>query len=162
MQNEAQRKEQEAAWIEYDRFKKDYELSLKTNKTLPEIVKSIMEEKGLTIDDLVDKSKIDKRTIYRLRSGIIKTRTRDMEYLPSIKTIVAFCIACRLDMLNAITLLETVGLSFKRTSEVHYAYCYLIMNCRGKTIGDCNKVLRDFGIDEEDLLREGAEKYDDE
>lgn len=154
MHDELQLEEQERVWTEYNKFKKDYALSLKNNKPFPEIVKDIMSEKGLTIEALQEKSKIDRRTIFRLRSGLIKSRTREMEYLPSIKTIVAFCVACDLDMLNAITLLESVGLSFKKTSMVQYAYCYLIMNCRGKTIYECNTVLKNFGIDKEDFLRD--------
>jgi transcriptional regulator with XRE-family HTH domain len=123
---------------------------------MPEIVRSIMKDKGFTIEQLEAKSKIDRRTINHMRKGEIKTKTRIMEYTPKEKTIVAFCITCDLDMLMAITLLESVGLTFKRTSKVHYAYCYLIVNCRGKPIEECNEILRGFEIEEEDLLREKA------
>lgn len=145
---------QEAVWTEYDKFKHDYDLSVENNKKFHEIVNDIMESKNLTVESLQRISKIDKRTIYRMKDGMIKTKTREMEYLPTLKTIIAFCIACELDMLNAITLLESLGLSFKRTSKLHYAYCYLIINCRGKSICECNNILRDFGIDKEDLLRD--------
>lgn len=77
-----------------------------------------------------------------------------MEYLPTMKTIVAFCIACNLDILNTIALLESLGLTFKRTSKVHYAYSYLIVNCRGKSIPECNEILKKLEIDEADLLRD--------
>ena len=153
-----QQKEQEQIWGEYTKFKKDYELSLKNNKPFPEIVKDIMREKGLTIENLQDKSKIDRRTIVRLRTGLIKTKTLEMEYLPTKKTIVAFCVACDLDMLNAITLLESLGLSFKKTSLIDYAYCYIITNCRGKEIHERNTVLKSFGIDAADLLRDDTLK----
>lgn len=149
MQNALQPKDQGKVWSEYNRFKKDYELSLKNNRTFPQIVKDIMQEKEFTIENLQEKSKIDRRTIFRLRSGIIKTRTREMEYMPSMKTIIAFCVACDLDMLNAITLLESIGLSFRKTSMIHYAYCYLIINCRGKEIHECNMILENLGIDKE-------------
>lgn len=156
MQNEMQQKQQDEVWAEYNRFKKDYELSLKNNSTFPEIVNNIMNEQELTIEDLQGKSKIDRRTIFRLRSGVIKSKTREMEYMPSMKTIIAFCVACDLDMLNAITLLESIGLSFRKTSMIHYAYCYLIVNCRGKEIHECNTILENFGIDKEYFLRDDA------
>lgn len=88
-------------------------MSLKNNKTFSEIVNEIMEYKGLTIEALQEKSKIDRRTICRLRSGKIKTQKRVMEYMPTMKTMIAFCVACNLDMLNTITLLESLGLSLK-------------------------------------------------
>ena len=109
---------QDAAWTEYERFKKDYELSLKNNKAFPDIVKDIM------------------------------------DYVPSMRSIVAFCIACNMDMLNTVTLLESLGLTFRRTSKVDYAYSYLIVNYRGKSIPECNEVLKILGIDDEDLLRD--------
>lgn len=154
MQNELQQKEQNSVWAEYDRFKKDYENSLKTNIAFPIIVREFMDSSGLTIEALQAKSKIDRRTICRLRSGLIKTKTREMEYLPNMKTIIAFCIACDLDVGNAITLLEALGLSFKRTSKIHYAYLHLITYCRGKTITECNNVLESFEIDREYFLRD--------
>lgn len=136
-------------WDEYNKFKKDYELSLKHNKTLPDMIKEIMSEKNMTIELLHEKSNISTSTIHRLRSGKLKTRTRIVEYKPYISTIIAFAIACELDMILTITLLESQGLSFKRTSEVHYAYCYLILNCRGNTIDECNEKLKELGIEEQ-------------
>lgn len=154
MQSELQKQNQETAWLEYEKFKKDYELSLKNNRKFSDIVKEVMDREKLTIEKLQEKSKLDRRTICRLRSGKIKSRIREMEYFPTMKTIIAFCIACNLDMLNAITLLESLGLTFKRTSKVHYAYCYLIINCRGKSIAECNAILKNFEINAEDLLRD--------
>ena len=77
-----------------------------------------------------------------------------MDYVPSMRSIVAFCIACNMDMLNTVTLLESLGLTFRRTSKVDYAYSYLIVNYRGKSIPECDEVLKILGIDDEDLLRD--------
>ena len=109
---------QDAAWTEYERFKKDYELSLKNNKAFPDIVKDIMDREKLTIEKLVNKSLLDRQTINRFRTGKIKTKTRVMDYVPSMRSIIAFCIACNMDMLNTVTLLESLGLTFRRT-QVH-------------------------------------------
>ena len=150
MRLEDQKKE---IWEEYDKFKADYECSLKHNKPFSVMVTEIMDEKGITIEKLSEKSAISVSTINRLRSGVIKNKYgEEVEYLPFTNTIVAFCIACDVDMLMTITLLESLGLSFKRTSEVQYAYCYLIINCRGKTIDECNKVLENLNIDEKYFL----------
>ncbi len=144
--------QKEQVWSEYERFKEDYERSKQHNKAFDVIVTEIMTEKSYTVEDLAEKSGIDTRTISRLRSGKIKSKNGEREYLPHVKTIIAFCIACDLDMLMAITLLESLGLSFKRRSEIHYAYCYLITNCRGKSIDECNDVLGKLKIDEEYFL----------
>lgn len=133
---------QDAAWTEYERFKKDYELSLKNNKAFPDIVKDIMDREKLTIEKLVNKSLLDRQTINRFRTGKIKTKTRVMDYVPSMRSIVAFCIACNMDMLNTVTLLESLGLTFRRTSKVDYAYSYLIVNYKSGTIPQRKRSLR--------------------
>ena len=144
-------------WEEYEKFKKDYERSLLNNKTFPEIVTSIMTDAGYTVENLSEVSGIDTRTIYRLRSGKIRNnKGEEKEYLPHLKTIIAFSIACDLDMLMTITLLESLGLSFKRTSEVHYAYCYLIVNCRGTSIQECNEVLKKLKVHSNYLLADNG------
>jgi len=158
MSNISNEKIDDLVWEEYDKFKEDYKLSLKNNKRFSDIVKAIMNEKDLTIEKLSQKSNISVKTINNMRSGEITNKYREKrEYIPLYKTIIAFCIACDLDMLNTITLLESVGLSFRKTNMTHYAYCYLVVNYRGKEIDECNKVLNNFNIREEDFL--GEAKY---
>jgi predicted transcriptional regulator len=90
-------------WDEYAKFKADYERSLKHNKTFPQMVTEIMDERGYTIEKLGELSKIDTRTIYRIRSGKIKNKYgKEVDYIPYLKTIIAFCIACDLDMLMTV------------------------------------------------------------
>jgi len=150
-------KPDEQVWNEYERFQADYARSKKHNKPFHEHVTEIMDENEITVEKLSELSGIDTRTILRLRSGKIKNRNGEYkEYLPHVKTVIAFSIACDLDMLMTITLLESLGLSFKKTSEIHYAYCYLIVNCRGKSIAECNEILQKLNINEEYLLRHSA------
>ena len=73
---------------------------MKNNKAFPDIVKDIMDREKLTIEKLVNKSLLDRQTINRFRTGKIKTKTRVMDYVPSMRSIIAFCIACNMDMLN--------------------------------------------------------------
>jgi transcriptional regulator with XRE-family HTH domain len=140
---------QSPVWSEYDKFKEDYNRSVKHNKSFGDMITEIMTDKNITIEELIEKSTISKSTIERMRSGKIKTRHGVSEYIPFLNTIVAFCIACDVDMLMTITLLESLGLSFRRTDEVHYAYCYLIVNCRGESIDSCNNVLKGLKIKKE-------------
>ena len=142
-------------WQEYEKFVKDYELTLKNNKPFHEIVKEIMKDRNLTIEQLVDKSGLATQTVHRLRSGKTKNNKGvEVEYFPYLNTIISFAIACDLDMLMTITLLDSLGYGFRRTYDVHYAYCYLIVNCRGKSISECNEVLEQLGIDEKYQLRD--------
>lgn len=52
MCHELPKQAQESAWTEYERFKKDYELSLNSNRKFSDIVKEIMSREGLSIDTL--------------------------------------------------------------------------------------------------------------
>lgn len=140
---------------DYERFREDFKLSLENNTIFCDYIKHIMDSKGITIDELVEKSRLSKQTVHRLRSGKHRTmNNKVVDYLPEDKTLIAFCIACQLDMMNAMQLFGTLGRGFIPTSEVHYAYCYLITNCRGRTITECNEVLGQLGIEEKDLLRD--------
>lgn len=152
---EMDKNKQDKAWGDYEKFKRDYEKSLDENKTFSQLVVDIMKENNFTVEKLIEESGLSKATVNRLRSGEVKTWKGEIrEYLPHLKTIIAFCIACDLHILRAITLLESIGYGFRRTSEVHFAYCHLIVNFRGDSIAKCNEELRKLQIDEEYHLGE--------
>ena len=112
-----------------------------------------MNDKGYTKEKLSTDAKLSTKTMYRMKNGKIKNnKGEEMNYMPNMRSIIAFCIACNLDMLMTITLLESLGLSFKKTDPVHYAYCYLIVNCRGESIDKCNEILKDLKIEEKYFL----------
>ena len=147
----------ESVWEIHDSFMRDYNLSLKTNQKFHIIVNEIIDELKITNAELQARSELSMKTIYRMRSGKIKNNKGVyVDYTPCYESIIAFCIACDLDMLMAIKLLDSLGLSFQRTNIIHYSYCYLIINCRGKSIKECNVVLEKLKTGKEHHLAEIA------
>lgn len=73
-------------------------------------------------------------------------------YMPSLPTFMTLCIIYNLDVSMALTLRESFGYGFNKTDRLHQAYCYLLVNCRGKSISYCNKVLKSLKIDKKYFL----------
>lgn len=63
----------------------------------------------------------------------------------SMETFVAFCVAFDISIQNATDMLKSLEVAFNPTEKLHCDYCYLISECRGKTLIECNEIL--------DLLR---------
>ena len=64
------------------------------------------------------------------------------DYVPSLQTFMTLCVIYNLDIPMALILRESFGYGFNKRNRVHQAYCYLLVNCRGKSISYCNKVLK--------------------
>ena len=126
----------EQLWEEYEKYYKQYTdgfaLSKKNYKDFPDIIKTIMDEKNLTVEELMEKAELPKRVLTSFRTGTWKREGKTGDYIPHYHDVVAFCVACDLDAPNAIALFESIGLSLRKTNDVHYAYWYLNHKMRGK------------------------------
>jgi len=141
----------------YNDFMQDYERTLKHNQRFGAIMSKIMKEEfayEFLDDHTLIKRKITNKIIFqrvtKLSTSVydrITAKEGNNDYIPSMVTLMTLCVVYSLDMPMVITLLDSLGLRFKRTNVVHHAYCYLIANCRGKSIDDCNKVLQELNID---------------
>lgn len=55
-------------------------------------------------------------------------------------------------------LLDSIGLSFILSNPRDYAYQFLLTNCRGKNIDQCNEILEHLGVEEKYWLGAHARK----
>ncbi len=127
------------------KFEENFELSKKNNKNFGEMFKTILEEKEITKEEFIQEVGLSGKTFDRYLSNTID---------PSLKSIISFAVAFELDMLNLITLLRAGGYGIDFTDRTQYAYSYLITDCSGMTITECNQVLKAIGIDKKDLLKD--------
>lgn len=127
------------------KFEENFELSKKNNKNFAEMFRTILEEKQITKEEFIQEVGLSGKTFDRYLNN-----TKD----PSLKSIISFAVAFELDMLNVITLLRAGGYGLDFTDRTQYAYSYLITDCSGMTITECNQVLEAIGIEKKDLLRD--------
>jgi len=92
--------------------------------------------KEINAKNFADRTGYSVQRFYRMNNGA----TTSME------TFVAFCIAFEIDIKNATKLLRSLGITFKPTDVAHCAYSYLISECVGKSLLECNEILKELGI----------------
>jgi hypothetical protein len=102
-------------WVQ--RFEENFALMKKNHKTFRELIEIIIQEKRIYPEVFCVKNDLSRMAFTRLKKRII----------PTLKTLVAFCVAFEIDMPNVNTLLQSTGYSFKLTDRVHYAYQQLIL-----------------------------------
>jgi transcriptional regulator with XRE-family HTH domain len=128
-----------------DKFEENFKLSKKNNKNFGRMFQTILEEKNITKEDFIQEVGLSGKTFDRYLNNIGD---------PSLKSIITFAVAFKLDMLNVITLLRAGGYGIDFTDRTQYAYSYLITDCFGMSVTECNKILRELGIAEKDLLND--------
>ena len=127
------------------KFEENFELSKKNNKNFGEMFKTILDEKEITKEEFIQEVGLTGKTFDRYLKN-----TTD----PSLKSIISFAVAFELDMLNVITLLRAGGYGIDFTDRTQYAYSYLITDCKGMSITECNEILSELGINKKDLLND--------
>ena len=78
------------------------------------------------------------------------------DYVPSLRTFITLCVVYQLNMTMVTELRRSFGYDFNAKDRTHQAYIYLLVNCRGKSISYCNKVLAAFGIEKKYFLGDGT------
>lgn len=127
-----------------DRFNKNYEVSKKNNKNFGDTFSTIVKEHNIDRIDFWGKTGISERTYDRWKANCDDV---------SMKYIVIFAIAFKLDLLTVATLLHSGGYEFNLSKARDYAYAYLIMYHSGKDINKCNEILKELGLPKDDLLK---------
>lgn len=133
---------EEAVKAVCEKFNSDYGLSLKINHTLKEQIETIIAEKNIDTVEFCNKTGYDSNRFYRMKRG----------EAPSMVTLVTFCMAFDISIQNTVEILRSLGVTFSPTDKVHAAYCYLISECRGKSLYDCNEILKGLSISEKHYL----------
>lgn len=135
--------EMKKRWYRYTDARQDFEqrynLFCGMTTSFQEQLELVMKVEGMTFEKLAEKIGVSPKTIVRYNGG---------HYAPSMQMLVAICISLNLDTKQSTALLASLGRCFQSTRKEDYAYMYLIENHRGKTIEQCNSILKDLGIDE--------------
>jgi hypothetical protein len=97
----------------------------------------LMEWRGMTVEQLAEKSLVSPKTIQRMRTNI--------HYKFEMGTVIAVCIGLNLPCYVSTELVKKAGLAFKPTDE-HVAYQHLLTEYCGRTIQDCNEALAFAGF----------------
>lgn len=127
-----------------EEYRKDCNQLAQLNKPFGTLISELFEKEKINETIFADKTKLGVNMYQRLKH---KTSKSDP---PRMYTLISVCVGLNLSVSTAQTLLYSLGLDFQKTNEVHYAYTYLLTRCRGKSIGECNEILKGLGI---------AEKY---
>lgn len=131
-------------------FERDFANSTKYNKSFSEMIGEILE--GETYMSFAEKTKLSENQLYRLRKQV------DEKNPPQRNTLISVCIAYDLDLMMTQALLHSLGLDFNRFNKRDYAYTFLLTRCRGKSIDECNEILKELGIEEKYWLGTYARK----
>lgn len=131
-------------------FERDFANSTKYNKSFTEMIGEVLE--GETYKSFADKTKLCENQLYRLRKRV------DEKDPPQRNTLISVCIAYDLDLMMTQALLHSLGLDFNRFNKRDYAYTFLLTRCRGKSIDECNEILKELGIEEKYWLGTYARK----
>lgn len=131
-------------------FEKDYANSTKYNKSYTEMMSEILE--GETYKSFADKTQLSENQLYRQRKRV------DEKNPPQRNTLMSICIAYDLDFMMTQALLHSLGLDFNRFNKRDYAYTFLLTRCRGKSIDECNDILKALGVEQKYWLGSYARK----
>lgn len=77
---------------------------------------------------------------------------------PQRNTLISIAVGYNLDFQITARLLESLGSGFILSNERDYAYQFILTNCRGKSVDECNEILADLGIEEKYWLGAHARK----
>ena len=131
-------------------FTRDYANSTKYNKSFQTLIREILE--GETDMSFSNKTGLSFNMLYRLKNRV------DEKDPPQRNTLISVCIGYDLDILMTQSLLYSLGLGFRQNNKRDYAYTFLLTRCRGKSIDECNEILKEFGIEERYYLGYHARK----
>lgn len=131
-------------------FHKDYDMYNKHIKSFQVLINEILE--GETDSSFVKKTELSYNMFSRIRKYVDKNNP------PQRNTLMSVAIGYGLDYQLTAALLDSIGLSFILSNKRDYAYQFLLTNCRGKSVRECNEILKQLGVEEKYWLGVHARK----
>lgn len=124
-------------------FDENYELTADAQKTCGQIILAIMDKKGISSFRATQLTGLN-RSVFR--------KLKDPAAYISMPLVISISIGFGLDVHLTEYILESNRMCFNTNHRLDKAYIHLIEEHKGKSIEDCNAILRDLGIEEKDFL----------
>lgn len=160
MNNEEKLKE---AFEKYKSFESEFDRTKKYTESYAQRMQKIMEEEKAIYycDGKWKASFIRNRDHFAEITGLGLATYDRIKYnvpgwVPSIKTFMTLAMIYRLNITIVRELRNSYGYDFNPQKRTDQAYVYLLVNCMGKSISYCNKVLEVLGIDKKYYLGDGT------
>ncbi len=127
------------------KFEQDFDTVGQINYSFAEMFNKLLAHKQINKEEFLSEIGLSEDTFDNYTSG---------KGDPSLRGLTAFCIAFEIDNNSFLTLLRSGGYSINFKKKRDCAYAFLITDCQGMTIQECNEVLKEIGLKEHDLLPE--------
>lgn len=119
----------------------NFNTSKKINFEYFDALEKLLLERGITQELFMEKMMCERMAYWRFTHNI-----------PSLEKLTAFCVVFNIDIQTLSSLLLKLGVTFKLTDPVNYAYYKLVEDYKGHSIYECNLLLKQIGISDEYLL----------
>ena len=122
----------------------------KNVKILQRLINEILD--GETEGTFVRKTHLSANMFSRIRKQVGRSDP------PQRNTLMSVAVGYNLDYQITTELFRSVGVKFMLDDRRDYAYQFLLTNCRGKSIDECNEILEALGIEKKYWLGAHAKK----
>ena len=133
-----------------EQFNSDFKRYNSHIKSFRVLINEILD--GETEGTFVRKTGLSPNMFSRIRTQV------DKKDPPQRSTLISIAIGYNLDYQITSELLKSIGVRFILSNPRDYAYQFLLTNCRGKSVDDCNEILEALGIEEKHWLGMHARK----
>lgn len=131
----------EKEWLEIKKqFENDFTRYNQHIKSFDTIIGEILKDEKRS--RFVEKTHLSENMFYRIKHCV------DKKDPPKRNTLMSVAVGYNLDLPLTEALLDSLGLSFILSNPRDYAYQFLLTRCRGKSIDECNEILKCLGIEE--------------
>ena len=130
------------------KFENDLKNSQRYTESFRELINKILGND--TYLDFISKTDLSANMFYRIKQRVEKNDP------PQRSTLISICVGYDLDLIVTQVLLDSLGLGFNYQNRRDYAYIFLLTQCRGKEIKECNEILKALNIEEKYWLGQYA------
>lgn len=121
-------------------FNKDFNTYNENVQSFSELISNILVHE--TAGTFERKTGLSQNMLSRMKNQISKKDP------PKRNTLMSVCVGYNIDLPLASRLFDSLGVAFSYQSKRDYAYVFLLTECRGKSIDECNEILERLGIEE--------------
>lgn len=121
----------------------EYMRQLSSRENLYQLIKRFKETKNISNEEFYMETELNRNVMCDIK----KNKSR-----PSLRIVITICIGLHLEPYESLELIETAGYSLNRSQYLDFAYLDLIYHYYEFNIYECNKRLKEVGIEEKYYL----------